>query len=459
MPKDSDPTSLGLEPFAASVLYLDAMTSARGTIKDVAAPLENPADPSRDYVDDPVQLLESFVVENADLLDLERRIGRFNIFDALQIARVEIRHSNFLAWLLDPGESHGLGSLFLRAVLMNLLRECPPSRRPFSPLQLDGEELQGVEIRREWRNIDLLIICQHPSMVIAIENKIDSGEHSGQLSRYREVVAQEFPQVPESQRLLVYLTRDGDEASQEDWACYSYQQLHAVLTRVRDSNASSIGDEVRVFLDHYLSLIGSRFMNNPEIDQLCRRIYQNHRQAIDLIVERVASPTRGLAQCLEEAVEAQPERWIVINQTSKKVQFIPVTWKGLFPKVGRRETFESEHWLVLSLVAGERWLRSEVTVWPTTDTDLRAQVIARLTKDPREFGLRVFSEKIMSTSWTTLSNRKFQSVPQDDPNTIMDIARGKALEELDHLWTQLEPTPAALKPIFHQWASRNPSGQ
>ena len=37
--------------------------------------------------------LERFVVENDDLLDLESRIGRFNIFDALGITRVEIRHS------------------------------------------------------------------------------------------------------------------------------------------------------------------------------------------------------------------------------------------------------------------------------------------------------------------------------------------------------------------------------
>ena len=54
-----------------------------------------------------LQALERFVAENDDLLALEEQIGRFNIFDALGIARVEIRHSNYLAWLLTPGESHG----------------------------------------------------------------------------------------------------------------------------------------------------------------------------------------------------------------------------------------------------------------------------------------------------------------------------------------------------------------
>jgi len=71
--------------------------------------------------------LERFVVENEDLLALEERIGRFNIFDALGVVRAEIRHSNFLAWLLDPLESHGQGALFLKALLMDLLRHTPPT--------------------------------------------------------------------------------------------------------------------------------------------------------------------------------------------------------------------------------------------------------------------------------------------------------------------------------------------
>ena len=79
--------------------------------------------------------LEHFVVQNDDLLELEQRIGRFNIFDALGIARVEIRHSNFLAWLLDPAESHGQRSLFLKAVLMDLLRDAPVEHRILSPVE------------------------------------------------------------------------------------------------------------------------------------------------------------------------------------------------------------------------------------------------------------------------------------------------------------------------------------
>jgi len=42
------------------------------------------------------------------------RNTRFNVFEVLGRPRLEQAHSNFLAWLLDPGEAHGLGDKFLR---------------------------------------------------------------------------------------------------------------------------------------------------------------------------------------------------------------------------------------------------------------------------------------------------------------------------------------------------------
>jgi hypothetical protein len=225
--------------------------------------------------------MERFVVDNDALLELEERIGRFNIFDALGIVRTEIRHSNFLAWLLDPNESHGQGSLFLRAILMDLLRQSPPGLRLLSPIQLDGAELRGVRVWRERHRIDILIECDEPRFVIAIENKVDSSEHSEQLGRYKKAVRELFGDV---RAQFVYLTREGDEPSDEEWTTYTYRDIHDTLQRVRNANAASIGDDVRTFLDHYLNLIGSRFMDDPKIDELCQTIYKNHRQAIDLML-------------------------------------------------------------------------------------------------------------------------------------------------------------------------------
>ena len=52
---------------------------------------------------------------NFDKLDLE--LKNPNIFQILKISNTEIRHSNFLSWLLDPLQSHKLGDIFLKRFL------------------------------------------------------------------------------------------------------------------------------------------------------------------------------------------------------------------------------------------------------------------------------------------------------------------------------------------------------
>lgn len=52
--------------------------------------------------------LENFVTGNRDLAALEALVSRFIIFDALGVVNAELRHSSFLAFLLNPKENHGL---------------------------------------------------------------------------------------------------------------------------------------------------------------------------------------------------------------------------------------------------------------------------------------------------------------------------------------------------------------
>ncbi len=298
--------------------------------------------------------LERFVVDNDELLQLEERIGRFNIFDALGIVRTEIRHSNFLAWLLDPNESHGQGSLFLRAVLMDLLRQSPQELRPFSPIQLDGAEMRGVEIRREWRHIDILIKCSDPPFVLAIENKVDAGPHNP-FEQYQRAVSDEFPA---HEHMYVYLTPEGADLEEYDqWTPYSYRDIHDTVRRVYGANAASIGDDVRTFLDHYLNLIGSRFMNDPQIDELCQTIYKNHRQAIDLIMERIGSPRAQLVGVAADVIRGDAN-WRYLGRTQRLVRTWPAEWEGVMPQLGTSKNLPPEQWMFLQVYLGEKRCRT-----------------------------------------------------------------------------------------------------
>lgn len=393
-----------------------------------------------------VQALERFVAENDDLLALEEQIGRFNIFDALGIARVEIRHSNYLAWLLSPGESHGQGDLFLKALLMDVLRKARQqgATPPISPVELDGADLQGIEVRREWRNIDLLIACEEPRFVIAVENKIDSGEHSNQLQRYEDAVSSIFPGV---KILYLFLTPEGDDATDEDWVSYSYADLYQTLTRTRKANAGAIGGDVAVFLDHYLSLIGNRFMENVDLDKLCRQIYANHRQALDLIWERVGSPSSGLVGRIQQWIEEQPTKWIHIATRKKEVVFIPAPWNKMLPAVGKKKTFEPEHWMTVQLHAGSTSLRLLVIVRPTNDAAIRKRVVERVLKDKSEFGFSTFfKKKELGEVWTRVLSEEVCALPEDEDPDI-DAVMQRVEKRLGEFLTQTAGLPAAIEAI------------
>lgn len=339
---------------------------------------------------DPTDLeaLERFVVENDELLELEERIGRFNVFDALRIERVEIRHSNFLAWLLDPNGSHGQGDLFLKAVLMDMLKKAREAGQtpPLSPVLLDGVDLHAIEIRREWKNLDLLIRSRNPPFVVVVENKIDSGEHSKQLDRYAQAVHAEFGNAA---ALFVFLAASGQEASDESWIDYSYVDLHRVLSRVKRTAAGSLGADVAIFLEHYLGLIGSRFMNDAKIEELCRRIYSNHRRAVDLIFENVGTIGGGVHARFAELVrESGLDCEVVLNE-SRVTKIVPRPWLPFLPPLSVYSNQDARSWLAIRLDTWETGLYLQVRVTQTTSNDYRNRIVEALTTAGNPFGFRI----------------------------------------------------------------------
>lgn len=48
------------------------------------------------------------LLDDGDFHELDRRLGRFNLFEAVGGVRAELRHSNFLGFVFSPNRSHGL---------------------------------------------------------------------------------------------------------------------------------------------------------------------------------------------------------------------------------------------------------------------------------------------------------------------------------------------------------------
>lgn len=386
--------------------------------------------------------LERFIAENDDLLALESRIGRFNIFDALGLSRTEIRHSNFLAFILDPAESHGQGQVFLKALIMDLLKNAPLESRPMSPIEIDGTDLRGVEIRREWNRIDLLITCKEPAFAVVIENKIGSTEHSNQLARYKQTVAQKYPRL---RSLFVFLTPDGEDASEDTWLPYSYGDIHRVLERARNSNKNAIGADVGVFLDHYLNLLGSHFMNEPALDELCQRIYKNHRIALDLIWERVgASGASALAEAL--SVLEHDRRWHLFSRSRKSCDFVPGEWLKWLPPLGSSRNQQS--WITVHLRLNETKLVCLILVGPMSiDSRKRGEIVDGLRKEIAALGLKSSKAKEVKGAWSRLTSRLSILEWEEDEEPDADTVRSAVTNQLDELYPRLEKLGAKLKTL------------
>jgi hypothetical protein len=330
---------------------------------------------------------------------------------------------------------------------MDLLRRSAAELRLFSPIQLDGAELRGVRVRRELHGIDILIECDEPRFIIAIENKVDSREHSDQLGRYKKAMKELAGDV---RAQYVYLTREGDEPSDDEWTIYTYRDIHDTLQRIRNANESSVGSDVLTFLDHYLNLIGSRFMDDPKIDELCQMIYKNHRRAIDLIIERIGDGSEVIRAIADEVQRISG--WKLAYRGPRYVQVIPDEWEKMLPAVGKRKLVPPEQWLVVTFRVGSKQCFNTVNITPTTDSELRRRVIERLVKEPREFGLKPLFKNVdlIGDRWATLNRINIERWdPDEGPN--IDKILPKVRHVLDKRAKELADVPIALGPIVAEW--------
>ena len=160
----------------------------------------------------------------------QKRGEYFNIFSVLRLETKEVRlHSAFLAELLNPEGSHGLGKQFLELFLNMVVRKNKEESFDFETEKpkVYVEYYIGIisEDKKSGGRIDLLIEDGKGNAVI-IENKINAGDQEYQLLRYDNFAKDKY----KSNYKLLYLTKDGGEASEYstgkenfEYQCISYR--------------------------------------------------------------------------------------------------------------------------------------------------------------------------------------------------------------------------------------------
>lgn len=113
--------------------------------------------------------LKKLVLDD-DFAKLQNLVNEeINLMEILRVSRKELPHSNFLAWFFNPNQSHNLGDFALKEFIkiyfkenqfQNLGNESGLSVFDFIHLEFDD-----LEIKREYKNIDLLFLSKKMSSV------------------------------------------------------------------------------------------------------------------------------------------------------------------------------------------------------------------------------------------------------------------------------------------------------
>jgi len=239
-------------------------------------------------------------LNNKKLEDLEKELRKPNIFSILGIGRMEIRHSNFLAWLLDPNGSHGLGNRFLIRILRDLALD---DKNKLDIFKINELNFSNVEINREVAislkdkdkdkdgSIDILIVFrdEKDKLVICIENKIDATDSDGQLEKYRTYIEGTFKEEESDEgykNVFVYLTPDKTDIEKEvRWINYTYEDgIIKHLEHIQETITDSI---IKTYISDYLSILKSEIMKNKETDleKMANAIFDKHKDVFKFVFD------------------------------------------------------------------------------------------------------------------------------------------------------------------------------
>lgn len=220
---------------------------------------------------------------------LKRREGEVDLFDALSLDGSEEFHSNFLAWLLNPNGSHGLGGNFLQRFLTEsdahrAIRSADqPSTTILREKHLENDSGRG--------RLDIRILNESAKFLCAVENKVWSGESGDQLAWYRSVLEKQYPG---HQVHLVFLTRWGEApdnpGERGHWRQMSYKTIRRLVEETIEAAKGTAHEDVLAFLRQYATTLRRNLVPevSNDVHSLARRIYRKHQRAIDLITDNKA---------------------------------------------------------------------------------------------------------------------------------------------------------------------------
>ena len=278
------------------------------------------------------QKIENFLLSD-NFVELSSKAKKFNVFNVLKLENAEIRHSNFLGWLLSPYQSHLLGDIFLKELLKTALKDHLDNtnlKTSISDIILNDYSDAEVTLEKmtdENRRIDIFIESRRNSFVCIIENKIWSGEGCNQLEDYEKYINLHEKYGSYKHKLFIFLTPDTNYDCTKLYKNYvrlDYAKICSAIDTILKKENVIVNDEVRHFIENYKDMVERNIMKKYDAKtlELCSRIYKEYGDVIDLI-NKYGAPKISLCNILEEVLEQKDYLKRIYRESDSVILALP----------------------------------------------------------------------------------------------------------------------------------------
>lgn len=189
-------------------------------------------------------------VENMSEELIEKFLKRsieFNIFKVLKLEDFEIRHSNFLAWLLDPSENHELKGEFLKKFLEQTGYNLTETKH----IKIKTEVITHSCTQEENNGKKIDILIEGKDFICIIENKFGSKEHTNQCEAYSDF-ANKFKK---NKVILIFLDLNNEEYNNKKdyfkkckYQLLTYDSVLKILREIENKTQKSVSDIIRQYI-------------------------------------------------------------------------------------------------------------------------------------------------------------------------------------------------------------------
>jgi hypothetical protein len=378
-----------------------------------------------------LDLINDFAYE-----ELEEKIQEPNIFSILKIVRKEIRHSNFLAWLLDPNEVHGLG----KSILIKFVRDVVISGQfdSLDIVQVEQFILADLSVKREWKNIDLLL--KNDQIVICIENKIDAFDSHDQLANYRAIVNEEFPR---QLKIFIYLSPYGILPTavneRQNYVSYSYERLIEHIEQTLTVRGESLSNKVRFYIQDYVKSVKLEIMKSDSLNRLAVEIYKNHKEILDFILEHKSDLAWEVYPYFQNSIKDLG--WTEVTQDKGYIRWLPTELHGLVPKVRFSTSREIElFYFEIDFLRNSRKASFRTVIAPTSDP--KRHILDNLLSNMEH----PYKRNVQGHNWLLHIERKFDFNNDD----FVDMDERQFSQLMQEQWGWIEETVQSVSPVVMQ---------